>query len=89
MNAKLRAGTGTRKIQTVFYFGKQIAKTNRAVHANSAVLRCVDHMQLNTYGANSAEVFDERTGTLHAVIRRPIGSNTITILYKRDVEEGM
>mgnify|MGYP003575880546 CR=1 FL=1 len=74
-----------RTIKTVFYYGKQVVKTNKASHANRAVLHCVNHMQLNTYEATHAEVYDEETGVLHAVIRRTIKG--IAILYKREVRE--
>lgn len=77
-----------RTIQTVYYHRGATVKINMAAHANSAVLRCVDHMQLNHYGANVCEVFDNKTGELHAVITRNIKGN-IDIVFKRVVEEGM
>jgi hypothetical protein len=78
----------SRPIQTSYFFRSDLVKTNNAKHANSAVLRCVDHMQLNHYGATSAEVFDNQTGELHAVVARSMDSK-ITILFKREVKEGM
>lgn len=78
-----------RSIKTVYYLGRSVVKINRAAHDNSAVLRCIDHMQLNDYAATSAEVFDENTGTLHAVIRRVMNTNTIVIAFKREVKRGM
>ena len=72
-------------IQTVYYFGKEVVKRNRAMHANAAVVHCVSHMQLNTYEAESAEVYDLETGVLHAVIRRTLKG--MTIVYKRPVQE--
>lgn len=77
-----------RSIQTTFYQGRTVVKVNTAVHANSAVLRCVDHMQLNHYSATAAEVFDNQSGVLHAVIHRSV-TGRITIIYKREVKEGM
>lgn len=77
-----------RLIQTVYYFRKEVVKVNYAVHANSAVLRCVDHMQLNHYGATLAEVFDNNTATLHAVVKRSM-DGTIYIIFKREVKEGV
>ena len=82
-------GTGPillRAIRTDYYNGKELIKTNRATYPNSAVLRCVDHMQLNDYGATTAEVFDEDTGELHAVVK--FGQEQINILYKREVQRG-
>ena len=77
-----------RTIVTHYYEGKQLVKSNRAIYANSAVLRCVDHMQLNHYGADAAEVFDDGNGVLHAVVTRS-KEDKITIVYKREVKEGM
>lgn len=76
-----------RTIQTTYYAGKHVVKNNTAVHSNTAVLRCVDHMQLDHYEASVAEVFDNDTGTLHAVIKR--NTKGIVIVFKRDVVEGM
>ena len=75
-------------IKTVYYQNKRVVKITRAAHANSAVPRCVDHMQMNHYDAFTAEVFDELNGVLHAVITRSVKGN-IKIVFKRHVEEGM
>ena len=75
-------------IKTVYYRGKKVVKITRAAHANSAVPRCVSHMQLDHYEAFTAEVFDEASGVLHAVITRSVKGN-IKIVFKRHVEEGM
>jgi hypothetical protein len=85
---KLVTAPRTLDIQTVYYQGRVVVKTNRAGHANSAVPRCVDHMQLNRYQAQVAEVFDMRSGVLHAVIRRNVSGN-IAIIFKREPKEGM
>lgn len=63
--------------------------TTRAYHANSAVLNCVKHMQLNHYEADVAEVYDTKTGELHAVVAYKPGIGKIEIVYKREVKEGM
>lgn len=73
-----------RQIKTVFYRGKEVVHTNRAVHANSAVLNCVNHLQFNRYEATTAEVFDEMSGELHAVFRRPVNGEQIVIVFKRE-----
>lgn len=77
-----------RSIETTFYRRTKLVKTNNATYANNAVLRCVDHLQLNHYEATHAEVFDCSTGQMHAVVRRHM-SGVIEILFKRDVVEGM
>ena len=77
----------TRLIETMYHFNRDLVKTNRASHPNRAVLHAINHMQLNTYGATSATVFDNATGHLHAVITRRIGSNKIVIEFKREVFE--
>lgn len=80
-----------RPIVTTYYKdleATKVVKTNRAAHANSAVLRCVDHMQLNHYKARLCEVYDERDSKLHAVVVRELAGE-IHIAYKRPVKEGM
>ena len=78
----------TLPIKTVYYFRGSVLKINHALHANTAVPQCVYHMQLNRYAASTAEVYDESNGTLHAVIKRSV-NGTITIVFKREVKEGM
>jgi hypothetical protein len=70
-------------IKTVFYTQREVVKTNSGNDANMAVARCILHMQINRYGATTAEVYDSETGELHAAIRRHM-NGTITIQYKRD-----
>ena len=73
-----------RTIKTVYFDHKrQTIKTNSSLDANQAVGKAVLHMQINRYGATSAQVYDDSTGELHADIRRA-QSGTITIVYKRD-----
>jgi len=74
-----------RKITTTFYNRLDVVKVNNAVHANNAVLRCIDHLQINQYDATHAEVFDSESGVLHAVIKRRMNGD-IEILFKRDVQ---
>lgn len=78
---------GTRKIQTVYYRGKDIVQVNRAVHVNSASERCFSHMQMNHYEATTAEVFDNESGVLHAVFKRSVTGDEIKTLFKREVKE--
>lgn len=79
-----------RPVQTVYYFVEAVVKINYAAHSNTAVLRAVDHMQLNHYGATVAEVFDNTTGTLHAVVTRSFElPGKIEIVFRREVQEGM
>lgn len=66
-------------IRTVYYLDGQIVKINRAAYANRAVVNCIALMQSNKYEANVAEVFNEDTGTLYAVIRCTV--NGMEIIY--------
>ena len=72
-----------RTIQTVYYERGEVVAKNSAIYPNNAVLHCVNHMQLNSYGADTAEVYDVYTGELHAQIKRS-KSDTVEIVYKRD-----
>jgi len=76
----------TRTIVTVYYINNRVVKRNTAKHANRAVLHCVNHMQLNIYEATVAEVYDEKRGVLHCVVKRKINGD-IVILYRRKVKE--
>lgn len=82
---KAKQGT-SRPVITVYYFGKNVVRINRAKYPNNAVYLCVNHMQLNDYDASVAEVYDDKT--LHAVIKnvRKGGLLTMQILYKREVK---
>lgn len=76
-----------RNIQTTFYgMNKAVVKVNKAVHDRSAVLRAVDHMQMDSYGAFVAEVFDTETTELHAVITSNV-EGRISIVFRRDAAE--
>jgi hypothetical protein len=74
-----------RNIQTTYFYRDEVVKVNRSASANSAVVRCVDHLQMNHYGASTAEVFDALSGQLHAVFRYST-TGEIRIIFKRDVE---
>jgi len=75
----------TRNIQTNYSYRGEIVKINKASNANTAVLRAIDHMQMNHYGASLAEIIDNITGDLHAVIHHNVAGK-ITILFKREIE---
>jgi hypothetical protein len=87
-NLKLVEFIMSRNIKTT-YWNKPVAshenevRTNSSSNANRAVAACIMHMQVNDYGAMLAEVWDDDTGELHAVIKRRINGD-IHILYKRD-----
>lgn len=75
-----------RTIKTKYYVGKRYnepVKVNSALDANHAVATCILHMQINHYGATSAEVYDDESGQLHAVVTRSV-TGMIQITYKRD-----
>lgn len=57
---------------------------NSGSDANRAVAQAILHMQINHYGARTAQVVDSATGELHAEIVRKTGTAVIEITYKRD-----
>lgn len=73
-------------IQTDYYDGKKLVRSNHAKHPNSAVCLAVKHMQTRRYSATTCEVFDTSSGELHAVLKMPIAKDEILILYKREVK---
>lgn len=78
------------QIKTVYYAdmrARQATQINRAKYSIRAVPLAVHHMQLDHYSACLCEVFDERSGTLHAVLKRPMGSNQIIVLFQRKVKD--
>ncbi len=75
--------TGTRNIITRYYFRREERKINRSIHVDKAILNCIDHLAKNHYQASIAEILDEGTGKLHAVITRNMRGK-ITIVYKSD-----
>lgn len=84
---KLSLVPRTMSVQSVYYRGREVVKTNRSYHAENAAVNCHKHMRSNRYAATHAEVFDERDGVLHAVIKRTVEGN-VHILYKREYKEG-
>ena len=75
-----------RWIKTKYCQGKRYhdpIQVNSASDANWAVAKCVAHMQINHYEATSAEVYDDNTGELHAIVTRSINGQ-IRIDYRRD-----
>jgi hypothetical protein len=75
-----------RNIYTKYYDHKrECIKVNCAAHVGSAVMRIVYHMQVGTYNAWSAEVFDNELGTLHVVVRRT--NDTLRIVYRHTILE--
>lgn len=77
-----------RPIHTAYYRGNKLLRVNQALWANNAVLNCVKHLQLNDYGATRADIYDAVSGVLHAVITHNVVGK-ISIVYKREVKEGM
>lgn len=75
----------SRQIQTTYYRGKKLVRTTLAKWANNAVINCANHMQFNDYGATVAEVFDHRTGQVHAVITHSV-TGVIEIHIEREVK---
>ena len=75
-----------RNIRTDYSFRGKLLKTTRSLYANNAVPNCVNHMQFNHYEASVAEVYDENTGDVHAVITRNIHGKMVIVL-KREIRE--
>lgn len=73
--------TTIRNIVTKYYFRREVKKVNRSVHPDRAVLNCIYHLQRNDYEASIAEVVNEETGKLYAVVTRNINGK-ITIRYQ-------
>lgn len=73
--------TSTRNIVTKYYFRREVKKINRSIHPDRAVLNCIYHLQRNDYQASIAEVVNEETGKLYAVVTRNINGK-ITIRYQ-------
>lgn len=72
-----------RTIKTAFWMQGEVVHTNSSTNPNRAVAQCVRHMQINHYGATAAEVYNDETGELHAVVKRKINGN-INIVYEQD-----
>lgn len=75
-----------RNIRAVFYkdFQARTAlKVNKGKHPERMVLRCIAHMRKNTYEAVLAEVFNDNTGKLHAVVKRRINGD-VEILFQEE-----
>lgn len=73
-----------RPIRTEFFnYKSELIKTNRAKFARSAVLRAVDHMQMDDYNARFVQVY--RDGETHPLLLMHRTPKTIRILYKREL----
>lgn len=72
-----QAATETDRCVITYYFDHKRRKIKtpnerRAMHHNSAVMRCINNMRLNIYGATYAVVFDESTAEEFATVHRNI-----------------
>ena len=79
-------GATERMIVTYYYSDATkniVVKTNRSKYPRAAVMRAVDLMSMNYYGAMVAVVFDDEYGQDHAVITRHIDGRIETV-FKRD-----
>lgn len=70
-----------RNIVTVYYYKHLIQKTTRGQFADRAVLNCIMHLQKNDYAATIAEIRDDVSGKLIAIITRNV-LGKITIRYQ-------
>ena len=76
-----------RPIRAIYFNGKKDpVHTNAGRYPRTMILHAVDHLQLDSYGAKVAEIFDQDNGILHGVLRMYLveGKPKIEILYKRD-----
>lgn len=72
-----------RTIVTDYQRGDVLVKRCSSKYADSAVMRCVGHLQTDEYGASYAIVYDFMRGHDIAVFART--PNKIEVLYKRKV----
>lgn len=77
------SNTSPRTIRTQYFANGKLVRTIQAVYPDSAVVNCVTHMQLNSYSADSAEVYDSVTGELHAQVSRK-KKGDLNVHYERD-----
>jgi hypothetical protein len=78
--------TQQRTIKTVYRFQGEETKVTTACNPNRAVAKCVEHLQVNDYGATVAEVYDRESGVLHAIVKRSI-NGSINIAYRYNPED--
>ena len=79
----------SRPVKTLYYRDDRLLRVNAGLWCNNAVKNCVGHMQVNKYGATSAEIIDGRKAdTLHAVITHNVVGE-VNIIFHREVKEGM
>jgi hypothetical protein len=72
-----------RGIKTEYRFRNTVIKTTRSADPNRAVAKCLEHMQVNQYGATIAEVFEADTEALYAQVKR-FADGSIKVHYERD-----
>ena len=73
----------SRPIETTYWFRGKVVQVNRSKHVNKAVERCFGHMQINEYGATTAQVYDMETGELHAEVVRNVRGK-VEVTFERD-----
>lgn len=73
-------------IKTVYYRNGKPCRVTSSKDANRAIATCVRHMQVNHYEAQAAEVYDNGTGELHAVVRL-FPSGCLHVSPKRDLQK--
>lgn len=67
-----------REIETKYTERGKVKHVSRSVYPNHAVSTCFTHMQMNTYGADVAEVIDLVTGKVYAQFSRTKSNRIIT-----------
>ena len=72
-----------RPIKSVYYNGvkkEDVVQTNSSLHPRWAIMRAVDHLRGDHYGADRVEIFNGSTGKLHSVMRKT--GAKIAVLFK-------
>jgi hypothetical protein len=76
---------GKWNIRCLYYdHKKEVIRTIAARYPRSAITHAVDHMQMDHYNAEVAEIIDQAIGTLHAVLSRT--PREVKILYRREAD---
>lgn len=74
-----------RPIKSVYYNGTKkddVVHTNSGVWPRWAIMRAVDHLRADHYGADRVEIFNAVTGKLHCVLR--MKGREIEVLFRDD-----
>lgn len=71
-----------RNIRSDYYFNSNLIKTNRGRWPLNAAKTVFGNLRSNKYEATHAEVYNEATGKLYAVLRRTMEGNVKPLFQK-------